>query len=301
VLAAAGAATLFYFWRVTGSPFRTPFFVNLSTYDPVPYFPWESIGPWPVYHHEIIKKFYSGWLLQYYEFGRSQPIVSTVIKLGTLWSFYVGPLFTVPVLILAVVLPRGFSIHDISRNTQVMMLIAGFTLVGFLLPVFTNPHYAAPLTCVVYALVLSVMQRIRLWRWHDRASGLAFVRTVPTLAVVLFFIAIGASALKFHQSSTPQTWCSPYQHAWDRPAIQARMEELAGRQLLLVRYGTDHDPRRSWVANGADIDGSKLVWANDMDSQQNQELIEYFRDRRVWLVEPDAIPARVSEYVSPQK
>ena len=296
ILAATGAATLFYFWRVTGSPFRTPFSVNLSAYDPVPYFPWQSIGSWPAYHHEIMRKFYSGWLLQYYEFGRSQPILSTVIKLGTFWSFYVGPLFTVPVLILAVVLPRGFSIQDISRNTRLMMLIAGFTLLGFLLPVFTNPHYVAPLTCVIYALLLSVMQRIRLWRRHDRAPGLALVRAVPSLAVVLFFIATGVSALKIHQSSTPQTWCSPYKQAWDRPAIQARMEKLPGRQLLLVRYATDHDPRRSWVANGADIDGAKLVWANDMGPEQNQELIDYFKDRKVWLVEPDLVPTRVSIY-----
>ena len=28
----------------------------------------------------------------------------------------------------------------------------------------------------------------------------------------------------------------------------------------------------------------------------NLELIHYYRDRQVWLVEPDAIPARVSQY-----
>jgi hypothetical protein len=28
----------------------------------------------------------------------------------------------------------------------------------------------------------------------------------------------------------------------------------------------------------------------------NLELIHYYRDRRVWLVEPDVIPARVTEY-----
>jgi hypothetical protein len=105
-----------------------------------------------------------------------------------------------------------------------------------------------------------------------------------------------ASLLKIHRSSIPQTWCSPYEQAWDRPSIQARMEKLPGRHLLLVHYTPEHDPRSSWVANGADIDGSKVVWANDMGQQQNQGLIEYFKDRKVWMVEPDAIPARVSDY-----
>jgi hypothetical protein len=94
----------------------------------------------------------------------------------------------------------------------------------------------------------------------------------------------------------PQTWCSPYQQAWDRPRIQAQMEDLPGRQLLLVRYSPEHDPRRSWVANAADIDGAKVVWANDMGPEKNRELIEYFKDRKVWLVEPDAIPTKVSDY-----
>ncbi|MGA7926230.1 MAG: hypothetical protein WCA20_09550, partial [Candidatus Sulfotelmatobacter sp.] len=58
-------------------------------------------------------------------------------------------------------------------------------------------------------------------------------------------------------------------------------------------------PHSSWVANGADIDGSKVVWANDMGPQQNQELVEYFNDRKVWLVEPDEVrPIKISEYSS---
>jgi hypothetical protein len=51
-----------------------------------------------------------------------------------------------------------------------------------------------------------------------------------------------------------------------------------------------------WVYNGADIDGSKVVWANDMGPEKNRELIQYFKGWQVWLVEPDQSPARVSVY-----
>jgi hypothetical protein len=40
---------------------------------------------------------------------------------------------------------------------------------------------------------------------------------------------------------------------------------------------------------GADIDGSKVVWARDMGAEKNQNLIEYFSDRQVWLVKPDEV------------
>ena len=296
ILSLTGVGMLYYFWRVTGSPFQTPFFVNLSTYDPVPYFPWGSVKTWPIYHHEIMKRFYTGWLLEYYQFGRSHPIVALLIKLAAYWCFYLGPLFTMPLFMLAMVLPRGFSIRDIGSSTRILLIVAGITLIGVMLPVFTNPHYAAPMTAATYALVLIALQRIRHWRWHGKPAGLAVVRSVPILAVLLFLIVTVASVIKIQMRSMPQTWCSPYQQRWDRPAIQAQLEALPGRQLALVRYSPDHDPRSSWVANRADVDGSKIVWANDMGPVQNQELIDYFKNRKVWLVEPDSAPAKVSSY-----
>lgn len=298
VLAITAIGMLHYFWRVTGSPFRTPFSVNLSTYDPVPYFPWETVKTWPIYHHEIMKRFYTGWLLEYYQFGRSHPVEAALVKLAAFWCFYLGPLFTFPIFMLAVVLPRRFSIRDIGPRARIVLITAGITLIGVLLPVFTNPHYAAPMTAAIYALILIALQRIRHWRWRDKPTGLAIVRSVPILAIALLVVVSFASVLKIQRGSTPQTWCSPYQQRWDRPAVQAQLEHLSGGQLALVRYGPDHDPRSSWVANAADIDGSKIVWANDMGSENNQELIEYFKDRKVWLVEPDARPAKLSEYRS---
>jgi hypothetical protein len=87
MLSVAGAAMLYYFWRVTGSPFQTPFFVNLATYDPVPYFPWESVKSWLAYHHQIMRRFYTGWLLDYYQFGRSHPVIAVWIKAVMFWCF----------------------------------------------------------------------------------------------------------------------------------------------------------------------------------------------------------------------
>ena len=63
-----------------------------------------------------------------------------------------------------------------------------------------------------------------------------------------------------------------------------------------MRYVPEHEVFEEWVYNGADIDGSKVVWARDMGAEKNQSLIEYFNDRQVWLVKPDERPVRVEEY-----
>jgi hypothetical protein len=74
------------------------------------------------------------------------------------------------------------------------------------------------------------------------------------------------------------------------------LESYPGPQLAMVRYSANHDSLVEWVYNEADIDKSKVVWAREMDPASNLELIRYFKDRRVWLAEPDFNPPRVSPY-----
>jgi hypothetical protein len=82
----------------------------------------------------------------------------------------------------------------------------------------------------------------------------------------------------------------------ERARVLRQLEASSQKQLVLVRYRSDHDPLQEWVYNGADIDASKVAWARDMGAAKNQELLDYCKDRRVWLVEPDEKPVRVTPY-----
>ena len=81
-----------------------------------------------------------------------------------------------------------------------------------------------------------------------------------------------------------------------RAAVLAELEQCPGLQLAIVRYLPCHDFHDEWVFNRADIDTAKVVWARDMGPARNKELIDYFRDRHVWLVEADETPPRVLPY-----
>jgi hypothetical protein len=81
-----------------------------------------------------------------------------------------------------------------------------------------------------------------------------------------------------------------------RASILHTLELSPGQHLVLVRYSKSHKYDHEWVYNAADIDRSKVVWARDMDEQRNLELLRYFQGRRVWLVEPDEFPPRLSPY-----
>ena len=88
------------------------------------------------------------------------------------------------------------------------------------------------------------------------------------------------------------TWYSTDFHNLDRARVLAQLRAEPGRHLAIVRYQPDHEILEEWVYNEADIDGSKVVWARDMGAAKNQELIDYYKDRQVWLVEPDEKPVK---------
>jgi hypothetical protein len=81
-----------------------------------------------------------------------------------------------------------------------------------------------------------------------------------------------------------------------RAHVLTELEGYPGPQLVIVRYAPDHAPFDDWVYNAADIDKSKVVWAREMETGSNLDLLRYFRGRRVWLVEPDSDPPKISPY-----
>jgi hypothetical protein len=101
---------------------------------------------------------------------------------------------------------------------------------------------------------------------------------------------------EFPPSNWNFTWFGPRHWGVERAETEANLEQQSGEQLVIVRYFPGHEPMDEWVYNWPDIDHSKVVWARDMGAEENLKLIQYYRDRAVWLVEPDARPVRVSPY-----
>jgi len=285
----------YYFWRTTGNPIRTPYAVNAATYHPVPFFPWQRLRPAPQYNDPVLRDFYVNWRMKQYILARAHPFALLVIKLITGWTFFLGPLLTLPFFAGCLAVPYGFSSGNLSNRTRKVLSICVLAGAGLLLPVAFEAHYAAPLTCAFYYLVLATISRVRRWRASGRPVGLAVIRAVPTIAAIMVFAAAIPSLRATRPAPIP-TWYSPIIYDSYRSQIVHELSANSGFHLVLVRYRADHNPMTEWVFNNADIDGSKVIWARDMGTAQNSELISYFKNRDVWLLQPDTIPPKLVPY-----
>ena len=274
VLALTAAAMGVYNWRVTGDPLRLPYQLYEEQYSSAPTFLWQRPRPMPAYRHQALRDFneimarkylkehsFRGWLGE--KAGRAR----------YLWRIYLGPALTVPLLMLPWVLR--------DRWMRLALLTSGALGAGLLVETWTHPHYAAPITGLLFALVLQGMRHLCIWRWRGRPTGRCMVWAIVLLCVVL---------------APEQVRREP--HAWslDRARILARLEGDGNRNLVVVRYWPGHHPYDEWVYNAADVDGAKVVWAREMDADQNRKLLEYFKGRRAWLLEADAEPPRLTAY-----
>ena len=292
VLAAATTATGFYFWRVTGSPWLMPYVLHNRTYGLAPPLIVQSPISQPAYRHRALTHFYD-WLAERHLRSRSLrgAMMRNLRKVRILWPFYFGPALSLPLLFF----PRVLR----DRRMRFLLLALAAMIIALTLEVTTWPHYAAPVIGLLVAVVLQSMRHLRLWRWRGQPTGLFIVRALPAVLLLMLLLRAAAGGLNLPVSSEWDPWYYlPPPGKSGRAYIVAELDRSGGHHLVFVRYRPDKIDPIDWVYNAADIDAARVVWARDMGATNNEELIQYYKNRRLWLVEADEVPPKLSVYPS---
>ena len=300
LIAAAGAWMGYYDNRVFGSPTTLPYTVNRAQYAVAPYFVWQPQRPEPLYRHEVMRKFYEQNELDVYRKIHSVSgfVPQTLLKAVRGILFYAGIVLLIPLIMLR----RVFLDHRM-RFLAVCMLVL---IAGQLIEIYLIPHYLAPFTAAFYAIGLQAMRHLRVWTPGGQPIGMSLVRLTVTLCIFLAGVRLFAEPLRLDLPIWPAGSASEWygqskESGAARAKVAADLAQRPGKALVIVRYSPNHQPLDEWVYNRADIDNSKVVWAREMDQADNLDLIHYYKDRTVWLIEPDSHPAIVSPYlVDPQ-
>ncbi len=280
------AFTGYYNWRVTGNPARMPYQVNRDTYG------WpENLILLPakkvVLRHKVLEAMYKQELRQRERFSTPLDFVESMdVRLYDNWTFFFGPLLTAPLLLLP----------WIFRGRRTRPLVIFLCLIAFTncFQMVLYPYHLGPVVPIMFAIVALGIRHIYVSLSRVSRPRAAYLIVVLPLCVVLIGAMKQAADYLYIPLAYWEHAAEPHQEP--RAGIEAWLAARARKQLVIVRYAAWHPPNQEWVYNHADIDGSKVVWAREMDPASDAKLLKYFSDREAWLVEADVWPQSLQRY-----
>jgi hypothetical protein len=293
---AAGLGWLGYFDKVAwGSPFTLPYTVGRAQYATAPYFIWQSRRPEPAYNHPVMRAYYYETEQDAANRGRGPLgylLVKVLTGLATI-QFFAG----------VALLPPLIMIGRVFRDRRIRFIVVCVLVLaaGMAIQVFLLAHYLAPFTAAFYAVGLQCMRHLRVWAPGGRPIGLSMVRVLVSICVIMGVARVYAGPLhlalpEYPAGSWNRIWYGPDHFGTERVRVEDLLRSQPGRQLAIVRYSAQHNLYNEWVYNAADLENSPVIWAREMDEAHNRELLDYYKGRAVWLVQPDQHPAGVSRY-----
>jgi len=286
IVSAGLAFTGYYNFRVTGSPIRMPYEVNRDTYG------WpENLGFLPAkdvtLRHRVLRDMYRKEIAHHTIYSSWHTFVDSLeVRAFENWSFFCGPVLTIPLLLL----PQVF----LDRRTRPLVLILAVMLGLNLFQMVLYPYHLGPIVPAIFAVIAQGARHIYVLLSRTRpARALAFALVLPLCVALVSTMKLEASDLGI----TLTYWEHGAEaHGDTRAYLATWLARRPKKQLVIVHYSTLHSPDQEWVYNGADIDNSKVVWAREMDPRSDAQLIQYFKDREVWTLNADSIPQRVRPY-----
>ena len=293
VLIVAAVGMGYYFWRVTGNPLRMPAQAAWDTYGGVSFVLWRNVSAVGHFTNPAMRRLYEIEIPHDYALYRG--LAGYLAKIFVEWRFFLGPVLTVPLIAIFFVLPPNFKLRFLSPSTKFLLAEFLVFLIGSAVETWYNPHYAAPAVGLIIALLMLLFGQIRV----SGKRGLFLSRALIAICVVSFGLRAFAAPLHI---ALPEY----YEFAWDekgmssygRDVIEDQLLKVDGNHLVVVRYDTDHPAYKEFVYNDADIDRSRIVWALDLGADKDQQLVNYFKGRQVWLLNADEKPLKLQPYTA---
>ena len=262
----------FYNRRVTGNPVVMPYLVHEETYGIAPLFLFGTPRPEPEYRHPEIRKLQEAYL-NYFESQRRSFHAMLHATGEKIWRLSQGYLWSYLMVVALLGLPAALA-RD--RWLWFALFIGLFFSIAMLLSTWVFPHYASVAAGLFFVLVVQSICSLHAWHVGKRPVGRNLVRGLVILMGISFVQIVGKMAAAdrtkwFHQ----------------RQAILEKLRAEPGKSLVIVKYDPDHNPNREWIYNEADIPNAKVILVQDM-GEKNKELLDYFKDRKAWVLHADA-------------
>lgn len=273
----------YYNFRLVGRPTLFPHDMNIHSHYALPLVAWEKPVAQFHFQNPQFEAFFNHWWPTHAWPGGRPDSAMHVVHASGLNILKFAWFFLYPELLIAV-LATPWILRDHRMRLPVAQVLLCFT--GFLLVAWFMPHYAAALTATIFVLIVQGFRHIRQWRFREYFPGIDLSRAAVISTLLL--------------SPIPSKHInSPHSVLEYRQRVVAQLRATPGDDLIIVHYSPKHDPNTEWVYNAADIDHARIVWAREIPGVSLQPLLNYFHDRRVWLLNADGDPPTLSPYTPP--
>jgi hypothetical protein len=192
-------------------------------------------------------------------------------KICTLANSYLCPRAVVAALIVGC-----FMIFSSKAARWSVMLCAGVAIVQMLCTPWMRLQYMAPL--VGFFNLLALVGLWTMWQWRSREFAWG------KWLVIFLLIAYGCEAV---YRDVRYALTIPLRFGNQRAKLIDQWSQRPENILVIVHYSPTHLSNFEEVFNGADIDGSKVVFARDLGTEDDLKLIQYFHDRTVFYWDVD--------------
>jgi hypothetical protein len=156
---------------------------------------------------------------------------------------------------------------------------------------YVQAHYMAPALGAFLVLAMFGFRLLHSYRVRGQRTGQGIAASVVALAVLLFLFDTTVAIVNGRHL--------PVGVSAFRQQVLEKLGSEPGMHLVLVHYDAKHhDALAEIVYNGADIDAQKTVWAFDFGHDADRPLLDYYRDRKVWLVQPDGPDPSIEPYAA---
>jgi hypothetical protein len=156
---------------------------------------------------------------------------------------------------------------------------------------YVRAHYLSPAVGVFFVVTMFGLRLLHCLKLGKQRTGRALVACVVALAGVLCFFDSIITIYDRNRNTDPTA-------LGFRRQVTARLGSEPGTHLVLIHYGADHKAGEEIVYNGPDIDTQKIVWAFDFGPEADRPLLDYYRNRKLWLMQPDGPRPTLEPYSS---
>lgn len=273
---------------VTGSFTTLPYALSRSQYGVPTTFTFQANPEPQATLTQAQQLYYEG---QAYVHGPTDTIGRYLDRLGSRAGFY--RFFFLAPLLLA--LPFFLALLREYRYGWIAITLALFALGTNFYPYFFT-QYIAALTCLFVLVAVLSLERMSGWSWPGGAVAARWLVILCGAHFIFWYFIHAQGDERILRATIPFETADSinFGDPEGRIAINRRLDEAPGKQLVFVRYSSSHG-FHEWIHNGADIDRERVIWALDL-GPDNDQLKNRYPERKVWLMEPDALPPRLGPY-----